>query len=447
MSRSKDGAIDLTLWSPRRREGGRRWGSVRMAVGLLAQRMRESDGVLLLAVIAVMLRGGLGALLGRRRTAVAALAQAHRTTRHPAIRRIVEPYIVANRAVAHAPPAHARPEALATFFGTRMSVLKEPRGAERGVLFVMFSELLPLMFATMDVRQLVEDYTIVVEPSWSGYCDEDFLRLTQLEDEVFILAAQPDDFAFLTRLRSNLVPVPLGPCDWVDPAVALPYLGNPKEFDLVMNAHWGASKRHHVLFRLLARARRNYRVLLIGGAWEGRTQADVRALASHFGVAGQVTLRERLPYEEVMDLTCRARVALLLSLKEGSNRAIAESLFCNVPAVVLSNHVGGIVKNIRPETGRLVPEAGLEEAIESLLHGTLAPRQWAEANISCFESSARLNALLQSHARARGRPWTRDIAMRANSPESRYVRAADAERLAPWNARLAEYLAPGGTPA
>jgi len=51
-----------------------------------------------------------------------------------------------------------------------------------------------------------------------------------------------------------------------------------------------------------------------------------------------------------MDITCRATVSILPSLKEGSNRAMAESMFWNVPVVVLTNHVGGITKNIVPET-------------------------------------------------------------------------------------------------
>src|SRR5205807_5120972 len=101
---------------------------------------------------------------------------------------------------------------------------------------------------------------------------------------IFVLAAQKDDYAFLQRLNSNLVPVDLGPCDWVDPDVAEPFIDNSKEFDIVMNSHWGSSKRHYVLFRMMQRAKRRYKVVLIGGGWQGRGPADILDLAKHYGV-------------------------------------------------------------------------------------------------------------------------------------------------------------------
>ena len=307
---------------------------------------------------------------------------------------------------------------------------------------MMFTEMLSLLFATMDIRRLTADFTIVSEPSWSGYCDETFLRCTQLEEDIFVLAAQQDDFAFLERLRANLVPVDLGPCDWVDPRVAEPFVTSPKEFDIVMNSHWGSSKRHYVLFRMLRRAKRRYKVLLIGANWEGRTAADVIALANHYGVRDQLTIVEHIPYKRVMELTCKARVSVLLSLKEGSNRAIAESIFCNVPVIVLSNHVGGIVKNVRAETGLLVAEEDLEGAVENLRASSLAPRQWGLEQISFSRSTERLNAVLRSHAARKGRPWTHDIAARTNSPESKYASASEAQRLGPWNQSLVNYVTP-----
>jgi glycosyltransferase involved in cell wall biosynthesis len=304
----------------------------------------------------------------------------------------------------------------------------------------MFSEMLALLFEQMDMRRLAADFTIVSEPSWSGYCDSAFLRCTMLEEDIFVLAAQQDDYAFLQRLNSNLIPVDLGPCDWVDPRVAEPFIDNRKEFDIVMNSHWGSSKRHHVLFRMLRRAKRRYKALLIGGGWDRRNAADVLALAKHYGVEDQLTLVEHIPYEKVMDLTCRARVSVLLSLKEGSNRAIAESILCNVPVIVLSSHIGGIVKHVRPETGLLVEETALETAVERLLDSRLNPRQWGKEHISFMKSSEKLNAILRSHALQSGRPWTRDIALRSNSPESKYASPSDVQRLRPWNQSLVNYL-------
>jgi hypothetical protein len=356
------------------------------------------------------------------------------------MKRLAELYVA--RHPAAAARSDAAEEDISRLFGGRISVLNEPgANGERGVLFIMFTEILAAVFSRMDVPRLTADYTIVSEPSWSGYCDDAILRWTQVDAPVFVLAAQKDDFRFLKRLDSNLVPVPLGPCDWVDPGIAEPFLENEKEFDIVMNSHWGESKRHHVLFRMLRRAKRRYKVLLIGARWAGRTSDDIRSLARYYGVEEQLTIIEHIAYSQVMDLTCRARVSILLSLKEGSNRAIAESIFCNVPVIVLSNHVGGIVKNVQPETGLLVREGQLEEAIETLLEANLNPRRWGLENSSHTRSTEKLNAVLRADALARGQPWTRDIVARSNSPESKYANPDDALRLAPWNAALKNYIA------
>jgi len=320
-------------------------------------------------------------------------------------------------------------------------VLKPPMGnGEKGVLFVMFSDMFRLLHDGADLPRLLADYTLVFEPSWSGYCHPDLLEYTRWKDDVFILAAEQEDNAFLKRLGSNLIPVDLGPCDWVDPRVAEPYLSQPKEFDIVMNSNWGAWKRHCVLFRMLRNSKRRYKVLLVGVKWSGKFKTDVERLAKFYGVLDQLTILESIPYDQVMALTCRSKVAILLSLKEGSNRAIAEAIFCNLPVIVLSSHVGGIRKNVVAETGLLADERNLESAIDQLLDGNLQPRQWGQEHVSCFKSSERLNAVLKERTLGLGLPWTQDIAGRASSPESRYLYADDADRLRTWNDELKKYL-------
>jgi glycosyltransferase involved in cell wall biosynthesis len=405
------------------------------------QQVLENKWVLHSGLFLLVLWGAVLALFGRRRRAVNALSQVHRTTRSPWMRKLAESYVIANREASYREPHLLAKPDLTRFFGNRLMVLKAPAaGGEKGVLFVMFSSMFRLLHSGMDLQKLLNDYTLIFEPSWSGYCHPDLLEYTRWKEEIFILAAEENDFAFLKRLGSNLVPVGLGPCDWVDPRVAEPYVANEKEFDIVMNSNWGAWKRHFVLFRMLRKAKLRYKVALIGVTWSGKTRTDIERLANFFGVAGQLTIIEDIPYDQVMDLTCRSKLSILLSLKEGSNRAIAESIFCNVPVVVLSNHVGGIRKNIVPETGLLADEAHLESAIARLLEANINPREWGMEHVSCFKSSEKLNAILRNHALKRGQPWTQDLAVRSNSPESRYVFTADAECLRPCNEALKAYL-------
>lgn len=407
---------------------------------VLRRRAMENAAVVHLGLIPFLVRGIARALLGQHHGALLDFAQVHRTSRIEFIRRVVEPYILRHRDVAYAPPGGAGRWDIRRSFGQRVMVLKEPRSNEKGVLYVMFTEMLLLMFQQLDLRKLMKEYRLVIEPSWTGYCDEDFLRYMQFDDVVFVAAAFPGDFGFLQRAKSNLIPIPIGPCDWVDPDTAAPYLGNAKEFDIVMNANWGSWKRHHVLFRMLKNAKRRYSAVLIGGGLDGRTTQDIYDLADLYGVRSQITIYESVPYTRVMDITCRARVSVLLSLKEGSNRSISEAIFCNVPVIVLSNHVGGIIKNVVPETGLLVKEDRLEEGVEQLVTGSLSPRAWGLANVSCFKTSVVLNDALLRHALAKGEPWTADIAGRANSPESKYLSSDDEKRLQPWNQKLVEFV-------
>jgi hypothetical protein len=358
------------------------------------------------------------------------------------MKKLVESYVIANRdAIYGTSPLGAKPD-LRIYFGNRLMVLKAP-GAdnEKGVLFVMVSTVFRLLCLSMDLGRLLDDYTLVFEPSWSGYCHSELLEFTRWSEDIFVLSAEENDFDFLKRLGSNLVPINLGPCDWVDPCVAEPYLANPKEFDIVMNSNWGPWKRHYVLFRMLRDAKHDFkRVALIGSDWGIKNRTSIERLANHYGIAKQIAIFDSIPYEQVMDITCRSKVSILLSLKEGSNRAIAESIFCNVPVVVLSNHIGGIRKNIVPETGLFAEERDLKSIILRLFESKINPREWGLKHISCLKSTEKLNLMLRNYAIRQGRPWTQDIVVRSNSPESRYFYGKDAERLSPWNDRLKDYL-------
>jgi glycosyltransferase involved in cell wall biosynthesis len=407
---------------------------------LLRQRAKESAWLVHGALLGFVAWGWAEALLGRKPQALVRLSQVHRTSRLPRLQRLVEPYIVRNVKVFSAMPPAPPVTNYAKFFGRRLLVLKPPMpNGEKGVLFVSFSQMYRLLPSLMEMQCLMRDYTLVLEPSFPSFCHPDLLKYTQYSDEVFVQAAPADDYAFLARLNSNLVPLEMGPADWVDPRTAEPYLGSPKEFDIIMNSFWGALKRHHVLFRMLRDAKKKYKTLLVGFGPERKYIED---LIAHYGVGQQVTMIEDIPYQKVMELTCRSRVSVLLSLKEGGNRAVAESMFCDVPVVLLKGHVGGVRKNVVPETGLLVEERDLEGAVEQLLTSGLKPRAWAVANISCFRSSEKLNSVLREHALRAGRPWTANIAARSNSPDSSYTNPEDAARLSPWNEKLREYLRP-----
>ena len=406
------------------------------------QKASENRLIVFLAVAFYALRGLLSRLTGRRTRAWELLSQVHRTSPSGTITRAVEPILIRDRDAVWdrwGQPDRAEVERL---LGIRLLVTKAPSGEEKGVVFVKFSETIDLVARTLDLSALLRDYHLVVEPSWSGYCDRTFFHFTQFDEPVFVMAPRAEDYRLIAATESNLVPIRCGPSDWVDPRIAEPYLDQPKRFDLVFNSNWLKLKRHYVLFSMLARLERKIDVVLIGARMADRTEGDIRKLAARYGVLDQLTFVEGIQFEEVMRINCQSRMAMLLSLKEGSNRAIAESLFCDIPAIVLEEHVGGITKNIVPDTGEIVPErrlgAGVLDVLDNL--DRYRPRAWALENISCFVTSRLVNDTVRAEAVRRGEPWSRDIAPKTNSPEMRFIHPEDEQRLAGAHRELTRYL-------
>jgi hypothetical protein len=143
-----------------------------------------------------------------------------------------------------------------------------------------------------------------------------------------------------------------------------------------------------------------------------------------------------------MEITCQSRISILLSLKEGSNRAITESMFCNVPVIILDEHVGGIRKNIVPQTGEIAPQKELHRVINSMLDNLTqySPRHWALNNISCFESTKKLNSFIKEHMLKDNYYWSHDIVVHSNSPESKYVDKDNYEKFRSAHKALTAYF-------
>jgi glycosyltransferase involved in cell wall biosynthesis len=306
---------------------------------------------------------------------------------------------------------------------------------EKGVLRVMFSELIRSLPNIPGFAALYERYHLVFAPSWSGAADPGMLQYAKLPHPITVLTNTPDDQAFLERMASSLDPIMLPPCCWADPRLAVPFLGRPKTFDIVMNASWAPWKRHFALFRALARLPERPKVALIGSAWDGGTRADMLDIARLYGVDGQLTIYEQITHEHVMDITSRSKVAILTSLKEGGNRALTEALLCDVPIIILDRHLGGFVEYANAATGLISSEENLAENLALLMdeENRIHPRDWAIDNMSCEVSSARLNTFIKDNSLARGGAWTVDTVAASTSPELGYYDNADERRFAEEN--------------
>jgi glycosyltransferase involved in cell wall biosynthesis len=237
------------------------------------------------------------------------------------------------------------------------------RGKEKGVLLMKYSDTAAKVMLRYDLNKIMQDYYLVIEPSFSGYCTAEVLSLMELKGtKSLIQCPHKTDYDFIMRAGRSLVPVETGSNSWVDDRVFTD-LSLPKEYDCIMVALWGDIKRHYLLFEAMKKINDpSYRVCLIGGPW-GRLQKDIEELAEYYGVRDRIDFFEKLPPAEVNRLLNKSKVNALLSLKEGANKAIVEGFFANVPALAMEENLAIGTSYINEFTGRLTSREKLAETL------------------------------------------------------------------------------------
>jgi glycosyltransferase involved in cell wall biosynthesis len=325
---------------------------------------------------------------------------------------------------------------------TTSLLLKEPGpNGEKGVLYSSFEYNWLRLVENHDARRFFSDYYLVGASSWSPPDYASFVHFAGLSaDPIFIgISNRADVKAY--RLASPIIePIPLMACDWINPDFYQPRPKAQRSIDILMIANWLLFKRHWLLFEALRYMRRDLRVVLVGRNGPGRTEKELRAEALAFGVPQKLEFHTNISIEEVTRLQCDARIAALFSIREGSCVAPVECFFADTPVAMMHDAHVGSRAYINEQTGILVKRSGLAHNLEQLLEEAerYSPRAWAMANVTCYHSSARLNALLKAHSEETSRPWTQDIAPLCWRYVPTYVHNDDEVRLAPGVERLRE---------
>jgi glycosyltransferase involved in cell wall biosynthesis len=318
--------------------------------------------------------------------------------------------------------------------GSRILVVKTSRPGERGVLFVDYSYVFPLLAGMFDLPAIGQKYFLVLEPSWSGVCAPEILLFDQFNLPVFVETVEPRDHKFLESLHTNIRAVPVAANWWVDYRTIAPAQATRRDIDVIMIAAWGDIKRHARFFRTLARLRtrgRRLKVALVGYR-QDRTLEDIAEQARYFGVADQVELFERISQEQIASLLARSRVHVLWSRRECANRAIIEAMLANVPVLVREGLTFGYkYPYINESTGRFVCEHDLGEAILHVLDGSnqYAPRDWVLQNMTCHTAASIVEERLRTAALQLGEQWSEGLVLRSSSLDTqRYWNSADRKR-------------------
>ena len=144
-------------------------------------------------------------------------------------------------------------------------------------------------------------------------------------------------------------------------------------------------------------------------------------LMDYYGVKSKVALFEDLSKSQVNDVLNRSRCNLLLSLKEGSNRSLFEAIFAGIPVILLEQNVGVNHDYVNSNTGKIVPETSLWRAMLEMKSGAdhYSPREWAMANISPQQTTAKLGAELDRLFPGDPNRF-RNLVVKVNAPEVTY---------------------------
>jgi glycosyltransferase involved in cell wall biosynthesis len=268
---------------------------------------------------------------------------------------------------------------------------------------------------------------IVIEPSSWGYQDGRFLLYLGSDLDVLVQSPRQADYDFIDKLQNNLVPVRVGAGEWGDPTIFRPReAGKQANYDVVMVAAWDPLKRHEVFFRAAAQLKRErgraLRFALVGYNL-GWTRKPIESLLRQYDLQDDCTVREDIPHEEVARVLADSKMSLLLSQREGANKAIYESMFCDTPVIVYRHQCGINLDHVNARTGMLAADDELADAMLYVLGHSAAfdPRGWAMENAGYPNATRKINLALSKLARHRGLPWTRDIVAKKNAPNLRYA--------------------------
>jgi glycosyltransferase involved in cell wall biosynthesis len=290
------------------------------------------------------------------------------------------------------------------------------------------------LLAHCDMRRFLQSYNVICASSWSP---TDYAMMASFgglnEDPLFVGISNASDLSTYGLAAPTVRPLDQLASDWIDARYYKPKPHSQREIDILMVANFSRFKRHWLLFQALPRMSRNVRVVILGMATPDRSADVLRAEARAFGVRQELEIHTNLSIDEVATYQSNARVSLILSRREGSCVATAESLFAGSPVGMMRDAHIGSKSYINDATGMILDYATLPRQLETFIErsGDYRPREWADANITAQRSSARLNDIFKRFSEEKGRPWTVDIAPMCWRYVPSYLRPEDGARLQP----------------
>jgi len=287
----------------------------------------------------------------------------------------------------------------ALFLGPMAIVLDKYRGENlKGLLLLKYSYAFPLFLCLFDIDKVTQRFNIVLEPSWTGYCDGSILCYAHLSVPVYVQSLEPKDSHFLRAFSKSLIPVGIGANWWIDHRVFTPH-ATAKDTDLCVIASWAKFKKHKEIFDVVSRVKKNGKILklLLLGYQIDMTMDDVYRLAKDAGIEQQIEMYEKISPTEVARQISRCKANLVWSKREGVNKAIIEGFFCNVPGILREGfNYGHKYGYINENTGIYSSPGTLTNDIVFMLENyeKFSPRQWVMNNMTSHHAKQKLSEIV-----------------------------------------------------
>lgn len=308
----------------------------------------------------------------------------------------------------------------------KLPILRDTELLEKGAIIFKFTETFIPMYHYLEIGLLSKYFRLIFEPSWAGYSTEELLVWTNYRPEIFVvLTPDEDDFKFLTDMNTNLIPVKQGAAEWVNPRMFYKSECTKKMYDVICIANFNPVKRVDRYIRAIVRVTRvknDFRAALVC-APPGSARRETLATIEWASDKANISFFEKMSQPELNNLINQSKVNVLLSLKEGANKALSEGFFSGTPGILLSENIGVNRASINEHTGKIIPDSELEATLMwfSDHYDEYKPEKWANEYLTPVASTNKLAKTLEVIEVSEGRTWSIGLFPKVNQPELAYL--------------------------
>jgi glycosyltransferase involved in cell wall biosynthesis len=320
---------------------------------------------------------------------------------------------------------------------SRTLILKAPQAnGEKGVIISCFEyNWLRILSGIEPFDDFDAHYTLILSTT-SSPTNYNMLALAleKIKGPVFVIPCNVRDIPKLKKIHPRIQPLDMLACDWLNPAHFAPKPWLDRNIDILLVSNWAPVKRHWHFFDILRQLPASLKVVCIGQPEGSFTLEHIRELQKKHGAPQNIDFLERIPIEEVNELQCNSKIAIILSRREGCCVAAVEGLMAGAWLAMLENAYVGPLDYINKGTGaRLNPRTASQQLLGLLRNPPeRSPNLWAKSNISCYQSTEKLNGILKTIATQSGQPWTENLTIPCWHPFPCFVDSTDEIKLSPF---------------